>query len=304
MGATFDRMALRSFFRSEALEHRARREPIDGLARVTVPFDWLVLLVLAAACAAIVGWCALGKIERTLRADALVVVPDDRRSVLAPADGRVSEILVDPGDRVDAGQPVARIAIPELDRRLAAARERERILLEELARVAPEAGLRGMLIDARAEVTALTAMVVQAATIASPAAGEVLDHRLSPGAAVAAGEEVARIRVGPPAAPIAVASLPRERERAASLQPGAPAKLRCGGTRGDEELDAVVAEASPPRIASPDLLAAAGFDPGGWQVRLALPDGAAVAEGDRCEVHVVVDARTPFQLLLAGANLE
>ncbi|MDE0064462.1 MAG: HlyD family efflux transporter periplasmic adaptor subunit [Gammaproteobacteria bacterium] len=302
MGAIFSQMALRSFFRQEALEHRARPEPIDGLARVTVPFDWFVLLALAAACAAIVGWCALGEVERTLRADALIVVPDDRRSVVAPAAGRVSEILAAPGDRVDAGRLLARVAIPELELRLAAARERERILLEEWDRAVPEPGLREMLIDARAEVIALTSTVAQASSIASPAAGEVIDHRLSLGAAVAAGEEVARVRVGPPAAPAAAASLPRA--SATNVQPGAPARLRCGGTRDGEAFDATVAEVSPPPMTPSGIPTAGGLDPGGWQLRVALPDGADVAEGDRCELHIVVDARAPFQLLLAGAGLE
>ena len=295
-------MALNSFYRSEALESRIQREPIDRLAEVTVPFDWLALLALAAACAAIVAWGALGTIERTLRADALIVVPDDRRAVVATTGGRVTEVLVGPGERVDEGEPLARLATPELDRRLAAARERERLILEELSRPGPDAGLRGMLIDARAEAATVTGMLEAGNVIVSPFAGEVTEHRLAPGTMVAAGEEVARIRVGAPAAPIAIASLPRA--RAASVQPGAPGRLRCEGTGDEAALEIRVADMSPPPMASLARLADAGtvLDPRGERMRLTLPHAAAVAEGDRCELHIVIEARTPLQLLLAAGG--
>lgn len=295
-------MALRSFYRPEALEHSAQREPIDGLATVTVPYDWLVLTVLAAACAAIVAWGLLGQVERTVRTVAVVVVPDDRRVVVAPADGRVTEILVDTGNRVTEGEALARVAIPELDRRLAAELERERLIAEALPRSAPEAGLRQMLIAARGEAAALTAMIAHGAVIASPFAGEVIEHRLSPGAIVTAGEEVARIRVGPPVAPVAVATLPPA--RAASVQPGAPARLHCGVTGSEVALETSVTDMSPESKSLWEPLSGGELDPGGRQIRLALPDAAGVAEGDRCEVHIVIDESTPLQLLLAATGTD
>lgn len=291
-------MALHSFYRSEALEHKERGEPIDGLAQVTVPYDWLVLAVLAVVCAAIVGWGALGKVERTLRAEALIVVPDDRRAVVAPVGGRLTERLVEPGDRVDAGEPLARVAVPELERRLAVARERERVIREELPDAEPAAaGLRRMLIDARAEAAALSATIARDNVVASPVAGTVIEHRLAPGAMVAAGEEVAWVRAGPPAAPVAVASVPPA--HAASVPPGAPVRLRCHDRATGRTWETRVAEVSPQPPVPPGRLAGAGLDPHGHQLRLALPDAATVAEGDRCELHIVIEARTPLQLLLA-----
>lgn len=291
-------MALRSFFRSEALEHMSQREPIDGLAKVTVPFDWLVLAVLAFLCGAIVLWSVLGSVERTLRADALVVMPDDRRAVVAPVGGRVRETMIDTGDHIDEGWPVARISVPDLANRLVAARERERVILEELSQAAPEAGLSQMLVGARAEAVALAAMIERVSVIASPVAGEVIEHRLAPGAVVAAGEEVARVRVGPPAALIAVVPLPGG---AADVQLGAAARLRCNGD-GREYLETRVAEVSSPSMAWSRRLSEAGLDPEAPQLRLTLPDGATVQEGDRCELRVVVDARAPLRLLLGAAR--
>ena len=294
-------MALRSFYRSEALEHLVKREHIDGLAKVTVPYDWLALILLAVACAAIVGWGALGKIERTVRADALIVVPDDRRAVVAAADGRVAEFLVVPGDRVNEGGPIARLEIPELGRRLSAALERERVMVQELAGAAPDAEMNRMLIDARAEVAGLTAMIARDSVIASPYAGEVFERRLSPGAIVTAGEEVARIRVGPSAAPIAVALLPPA--RAGKVQPGASARLRCEGARGAAVLETAIADVSPPPMALRARLANAGLDSGArHMLLLAVPDAAAVAEGDACEAHIVTGTLSPVQLLLTAAG--
>lgn len=291
-------MALGSIYRSTALDHQARREPIDGLADVTVPYDWLILALLAAVCAAVVAWGALGRVERSLHADAVIVAPDDRRAVVAPAAGRVAEVLVDSGDRVDGGQPLARVSVHELDRRLAAARERERIILAELPGGAP--GMREMLIEARAEAAALAAAIAHDSVIASPFAGEVIEHRLSPGAIVAAGEEVARVRVGPPSAPAALASLPRS--RAAGVQPGARARLHCGGTGERSVIETRVAEVFQAPMAPPAPGAGEDLDPNGQWVRLLLPDAASVAEGDRCELHIAVDARAPLQYLLAATR--
>ena len=294
-------MALSSFYRPEALEHLAQREQIDSLAKVTVPCEWWALMLLAVACAAIAGWSVFGKIERTVRADVLIVVPDDRRAVVAPADGRITESLVDPGDQVNEGEPLARLEIPELDRRLSAARERERVIVQELTGAAPDAGVSRMLIDARAEVAGLTAMIARDSVIASPYAGEVFAHRLSPGAIVTAGEEVARVRVGPSAAPIAVASLAPA--RAGTVQPGAPARLHCGGARGAAVLETTVGDVSPRPGAMWARLADSGPDPGDRHVLLlALPDAAAVAGGDACEAHIVTGTLSPLQLLLTATG--
>ena len=288
-------MTLRSFYRSEALEHLAKREQIDGLARVTVPYDWVALMLLAVACAAIVGWGALGKIERTVRADTLIVVPDDRRAVVAPANGRVIEFLVVPGDRVNEGGPIARLEVPELDRRLSAALERERVIVQELS----DAGMSRMLIDARAEVAGLSAMIARDSVIASPYAGEVFEHRLSPGAMVAAGQEVARVRVGPSTAPIAFALLPPA--RAGKVQPGASARLHCEGARGVAVFETSISDVSAPPMALRARLADPGVDSGTRHaLLLALPDAAAVVEGDACEAHIVTETLSPFQLLLAS----
>ena len=59
----------RRLFRTEALAHRAQREPIDGLLRVTAPHEWVFVLGLAIALLALAAWAFFGSVERTIEAD-------------------------------------------------------------------------------------------------------------------------------------------------------------------------------------------------------------------------------------------
>lgn len=289
-------MAMGSLYRAEALEHLAQRERIDGLATVTAPYDWLALAMAAAACATILGWGVWGEIETTVHADAVVVIPDDRRAVVAPASGRVTEILVEPGDYVNKGGLLARLETPELNRLLSAARERERFIVQELSASALDAGLSQVLVDARAEVARLTAIVANDAIITSPDTGEVTEFRLFPGAVVAAGDEVARVRVGPAAAPVAIASLPSARTD--PVQPGASARLHCGHAGDTVVLDTSVGEVNPVSAAIRGHLAALEAGSLDQTVVLRFPDNATAAEGLRCVAHVVIDTLSPLKLLL------
>lgn len=289
-------MKLGSFYRSEALEHLAQRERIDGLATVTAPYDWLALATVAAVCAAILGWGVWGEIDTTAHADAVVVFPDDRRAVVAPATGRVTEILVEPGDHVTEGGLLARLETPELNRLLSAARERERFIVRELSAAALDAGLSQVLIDARAEVARLTAIVANDSVITSPGTGEVTEVRLFPGAAVTAGDEVARVRVGPAAAPVAIASLPSA--RAVTVQPGTSARLHCGPAGNTVVLETSVGEVNPASAAIRGHLAASGAGSRDQALVLKFPDSAIAVDGLRCKAHVVIDTLSPLKLLL------
>ena len=96
-------MQLGSLFRQEAIEHRSAREPIDRVAQVTVPYDWVVLLILAALCFITVLWALFVKIDLTLPVDVIVIKPTDDRIVVSTVSARVSDVLVEEGARVEAG---------------------------------------------------------------------------------------------------------------------------------------------------------------------------------------------------------
>ena len=57
---------------------------MDGLLRVTAPHEWVILLGLVLALAAVALWGLLGTVERSLGADCALVKPD--------ADGRYGEV--------------------------------------------------------------------------------------------------------------------------------------------------------------------------------------------------------------------
>lgn len=295
-------MAGNSLFRSEALEHQSSREPVDMLAQVTAPHDWAVLAALAAVCAAILGWAVFGSVERSLRADAALLREGDRRAAIVEVAGRVREVLVVPGDRVEAGAPLARVAVDELDLRLAASRARARLLELEIAAAEPAVaeGLREPLTAARADVDALAALISGREIIASPATGEVVAHSLAPGAVVAPGQRVARIRVGASDAWSALAFVPAS--AAVGLRPGMSADLLCAG---DTEVQrSQVAEVSPRPTDAPEWLQELGFDmPRGHRVRVApaLPASGA-GDGSGCELRIPLGGQSPLSLLFSPAG--
>ena len=103
-------------FREGALTRNAEPEPLDDRAQLTAPHEWAVLACLALVLAAIVAWGVFGSVERTVRSDGLLVLPGERHAVLSNATGVVVDVMTQAGERVDAGQPIARIAVSGADR--------------------------------------------------------------------------------------------------------------------------------------------------------------------------------------------
>ncbi len=161
----------------------------------------------------------------------------------APVDGRVSEVHVRVGQRVEAGDPLVTIASPsaaQVRGDLARARVMVRAAEAELARQ-QQMVERGVGIDsdrvraeadlaqARAMLSAMTATTASigrgaaaAVTVRAPIAGTVLDRRASVGASVEAGGEPLLV-VGEPGAVWVVAHV-FERELPL-VEPGARATI-------------------------------------------------------------------------------
>ena len=128
------------------------------------------------------------------------VEPATQRAVTSPLDGFVSEVLVAPGDRVEAGQPLLRFSTADLRLQLAAARARYEAARTEAAAArgdgrAADADLaaaraRGALAD-----IGLFEKSIDDATVRAPIAGTVLGEPLDhlQGARLAAGRELLTI---------------------------------------------------------------------------------------------------------------
>lgn len=91
--------------------------------RVTRPRDWLALVALGALLAAAAGWSILGSIPTRVYGSGVLLDPGEGIvEVQTRSAGRLTEVLVRPGDRVVHGQAVARIDRTDLRLQLSHAR--------------------------------------------------------------------------------------------------------------------------------------------------------------------------------------
>lgn len=110
-------------FRQTALEKISSPEQLDQLMRVTRPRDWLALVALGTLLAGAVGWGILGSIPTRVYGSGVVLHPGEGLAeVQAKSPGRLTEVLLRPGDRVVSGQAVARIDRADLRLQLSQAR--------------------------------------------------------------------------------------------------------------------------------------------------------------------------------------
>lgn len=291
----------RRLFRSGAFAFRGRTEPLDRPLNVTAPHEWAVVIGLGLALLGVVAWGFFGSIERSVAAGCVLVEPGERYTVVSAAAGIVTAVAVAEGDRVEAGQVIARVKLPELDRLAALARARV-ATLEETADAAPET-----LALARSELAELEALQVSGGSIVSPQAGEVAALHLAPGQAVAVGREVAVIRSGGGGGGLEAAAFVAP-ENANRLREGMDAQILtpASGRGGPQAVGAQVREVSPRPVAPPGWLADSGLQApaGSHLVRLALldPPPPAADDGVSCNVRVVLRKDPPVRLLTpAGA---
>lgn len=284
----------RQLFREQAFARRGRTEPLDGLLRVTAPHEWIVLSGLALTLLGAVIWAVFGSIERTLSTECLLVQPGERYAVLAEVTGNVAAVLVNPGDRVEAGEPIAKIKMPGLAHQVRAARARV-LLLEEGSSGRDSEEMR----LARAELLDLEAIQRAGEHLISPYAGTVAWHGLAVGQAVVAGAEIAGIRSGTDGDLQAVAVVPPE--SAQRLEAGMETRVLLRGAQEMSALQAQIREVAPQAAAPPGWLSALGFPATGrshmvWVTLEHAPD-SRVADGAPCSLRVTLSRDAPVRLL-------
>ena len=298
-------MIKHSVFRQKAMKSAAQPEPNDNLLRVTAPGEWLLVAALAASLVAALVWLGLANVERTVTGAGTLVYAGERRAVSAVSSGVVSEVAARPGDRVDDGQVIARLRLPELDWRLRVARERL-ALLEALAEEdgATEDWVRVALAEAGVEVVELAASASAAGAVTSPFAGEITTSRLAPDYAVSAGEAVAEIRVGGDDSLEAV--MFASAADGGRVAAGMPARVMLGDGPNAAVFAASVVSIAPPPAGYSRFDADRGARPEAdtLMVRLALRDAPdfPVADGLPCRVRIVLERSSPLGLLLPSAG--
>ncbi|MCY3892231.1 MAG: HlyD family efflux transporter periplasmic adaptor subunit [Acidimicrobiaceae bacterium] len=287
--------ARRPLFRERALERSGRIESIDGLLRVTAPHEWVILAAVAVALCVLGAWAVFGTIERGITAPCIVAQPGERHHAVATAAGTVNEVLVRPGDQVEAGQPVALITDGDFAAMttLAAAR---------LAALEAGEAASHEVAAARRELDFLAEMQAAGSPVRSPAAGVVTAVAAAVGDQVLAGAELAV--VGPGGTDdLAVYAL-LDAPDAARVDPGMEAHVSLVTPASSTsavaaaEVDAFVAGTA----AAP---AAPAWTPTAAQ-RIAVlsfdsPSPAGIDDGSACDVRIITVRQRPIGLLAGFA---
>src|SRR4051812_41231704 len=112
-----------SIFRETALQRLSSPEQLDQIIRVTSPQTWIALATSLVLLAGATLWSIFGAIPVRVSASGVLL---DREGKLFPAAvrsaGLITDILVKAGDGVKAGQVIATLDAPELQRQLEGAR--------------------------------------------------------------------------------------------------------------------------------------------------------------------------------------
>ncbi len=96
-------------FRKVALERLSSPEQLDQLVQITNPRGWLALGALGAILVAALGWGVWGSIPAEATGEGILIRQGGVSDLVTAANGQVEEILVNVGDVIAKGQPVARI---------------------------------------------------------------------------------------------------------------------------------------------------------------------------------------------------
>ena len=298
-------------FRQDTLARSAEPEPLDGLLRITAPNEWLLLVGLVIALAGALVWSLLSSWELTVSSNGAIVRSGERHAVVTTVSGVVAEVAVAVGDRVEAGETIARVELPELDLALRTARSRLTIL-EERARgteVTVGTWLDTELAAARSETLQLSSEFSAGAAIVASRTGEISAIELVEGQVVGPGTPVAEVRVGDGHASEAV--LLTSNVLGAKVKPGMEARVSVTDGSGTRVYVGEVADAAPGPAALPHWLLRAGLvapgsaDPTTRLIRINLPANAEppIPDGARCFVAIVVERQSPIGLVFSLVEL-
>lgn len=119
-----------SIFRQVALERLSTPEQLDQAMRVTSPLAWLTMAAIGVLLAAAIVWSLIATIPVKVAAQGILIAPGGVLTVASEHGGRIAKLLVRSGERLQAGQVVARIEQPDLRQDL----ETAKLELSELER--------------------------------------------------------------------------------------------------------------------------------------------------------------------------
>ena len=298
-------MLFQTFFREKALARRSEREAVDARLQITAPHEWLLVSGLGAALLVLLAYGLLGRAERSLEIETVLVQPGERVDVVAGVSGVVVDVLAEVGDAVASGQAIARVRTAGADRWDAVLSR----LLESLenAEGAPgpvAAEILGALAAPGSEAGQRVTEDPATRDIVASHDGELVTLALAVGRRVAAGELAARIRAesaGPLEALGFVA-----REDAMRLAPDMRAQVLVAvpGAGAPLLLPARVEEVSARVVSPPPWLTELGVEPPPrahlLRATLTEPAPEAVSDGVQGALRIVLGHRSFVSLLFGN----
>jgi len=108
----------RKIFRDKALDKLASPEQLDQLFQVVSPRGWITLATIATAIPLMIIWSIFAQIPVNVEGRGILVYPRQVLSFQSPVNGQIIDINVAAGKRVEAGQVIARISLPDIQQNL------------------------------------------------------------------------------------------------------------------------------------------------------------------------------------------
>lgn len=110
-----------ALFRRAAVQEASEPDRYDEPLKVMRPWTWALGGVLLAAALIGIVWSALVDVPVKVQGRGILLPPGGIVDIVSDTDGRIDALLVRPGDRVAAGQPIARVDQSEVRLQLALA---------------------------------------------------------------------------------------------------------------------------------------------------------------------------------------
>ncbi|MCE2389907.1 MAG: HlyD family efflux transporter periplasmic adaptor subunit [Proteobacteria bacterium] len=279
-----------------------RRQQLDHLLRVTAPHERLVLAGIGLILFSLGVWALFGSIVRSVELDGVLIEPGKRHEVVSTEPGHLIEFLAAPGQRIAAGEVIARQSVPELQRETDLLRDRVAQLESESQASNGDAGSSGArLSSARVALRQSEARRTAKEWIVSQIGGEVMALRSAPGQYLPTGTAIALIREAESQPLQAVAGVDARMSR--RLRPGMRASVEVALPDGEtRRLVGEVAEVAAGALPGWFLELQPASAGSGYRVDVSLePDSELpVPDGTPGRIRIVLGRQTPATLLGLG----
>jgi multidrug resistance efflux pump len=172
-----------SIFRESSLEKLSSPDQLDRVIKVTSSRGWLILLSSIILVVSLAIWGILGKIPTQINADGILISSGGIYSIQNVVSGIVSDVQVEQGDNVDAGDVLVRLDLQEYLNAINDLAKNTGLMNNE--------ALRGQIIAKQKEY-------FKNSIVRSPVTGKVIEVLAKKGDAIQPGQVLIKVtRMGP-----------------------------------------------------------------------------------------------------------